>query len=64
VQEYADAEAPIDDPRVLDRQIFGNDEPLADIGYINYPAEWWHWSYGERYWAFQASHDSALYGPR
>ena len=19
----------------------------------NYPAEWWHWSYGDRYWAFQ-----------
>jgi zinc D-Ala-D-Ala dipeptidase len=33
-------------------------------GFINYPAEWWHWSYGDRYWAFQTSREAALYGPR
>jgi zinc D-Ala-D-Ala dipeptidase len=33
-------------------------------GFINYPAEWWHWSYGDRYWAFQTSAEAALYGPR
>jgi len=33
-------------------------------GFINYPAEWWHWSYGDRYWAFQTSGEAALYGPR
>lgn len=32
-------------------------------GFINYPAEWWHCSYGDRYWAFQTS-QQALYGPR
>ncbi|MGH3267896.1 MAG: M15 family metallopeptidase [Trebonia sp.] len=32
-------------------------------GFINYPAEWWHWSYGDRYWAFQTGHGTALYGP-
>jgi len=32
-------------------------------GFINYPAEWWHWSYGDRYWAFQAGNDTACYGP-
>lgn len=32
-------------------------------GFINYPAEWWHWSYGDRYWAFQISGETALYGP-
>ncbi len=21
-------------------------------GFINYPAEWWHWSYGDKYWAY------------
>ncbi len=40
---------------------------LADAmnaaGLVNYPAEWWHWSYGDRYWAFQASHRTARYGP-
>lgn len=33
-------------------------------GFINYPAEWWHWSYGDRYWAFQTSRGTALYGPQ
>ena len=26
-------------------------------------AEWWHWSYGDRYWAFTSGHPTALYGP-
>jgi D-alanyl-D-alanine dipeptidase len=42
-------------------------EILADAmntaGFINYPAEWWHWSYGDRYWAFQGGHDVTCYGP-
>ncbi|ABX41733.1 hypothetical protein Cphy_1358 [Lachnoclostridium phytofermentans ISDg] len=21
-------------------------------GFVNYPTEWWHWSYGGCYWAF------------
>lgn len=37
---------------------------MDTAGFINYPAEWWHWSYGDRYWAFQASRETALYGPR
>lgn len=37
---------------------------LDAAGFINYPAEWWHWSYGDRYWAFQTSRETALYGPR
>src|SRR5690606_19884181 len=24
---------------------------LAGVGLVNYPTEWWHWSYGDRYWA-------------
>lgn len=24
---------------------------LTVAGLVNYPTEWWHWSYGERYWA-------------
>ena len=24
---------------------------LGDAGLVNYPTEWWHWSYGDRYWA-------------
>jgi D-alanyl-D-alanine dipeptidase len=33
-------------------------------GFINYLQEWWHWSYGDRYWAFQTSAEATLYGPR
>lgn len=24
---------------------------MTKAGFINYPPEWWHWSYGDRYWA-------------
>ena len=24
---------------------------MSKAGFVNYPAEWWHWSYGDRYWA-------------
>lgn len=24
---------------------------MTKAGFINYPTEWWHWSYGDRYWA-------------
>jgi hypothetical protein len=33
-------------------------------GRSNYPQEWWHWSYGDRYWAFQTSAEVTLYGPQ
>jgi D-alanyl-D-alanine dipeptidase len=33
---------------------------LEKAGFVNYPAEWWHWSYGDRYWAFIKG-TSALY---
>jgi zinc D-Ala-D-Ala dipeptidase len=36
---------------------------LGAAGLVNYPTEWWHWSYGDRYWAFTTGHDHALYGP-
>lgn len=39
-------------------------EALNTAGFVNYPQEWWHWSYGDRYWAFQTSHPQALYPPR
>ena len=34
---------------------------LRDAGLVNYPTEWWHWSYGERYWAFMTGSAHALY---
>ena len=36
---------------------------LTWSGLVNYPTEWWHWSYGDRYWALTTGADAALYGP-
>lgn len=35
---------------------------LQAVGFINYPTEYWHWSYGDRYWAHQSHHKFAIYG--
>lgn len=37
-------------------------EALTSQGFINYPSEWWHWSYGDRYWAFASRAPAAVYG--
>ncbi|MEU3895522.1 M15 family metallopeptidase [Streptomyces sp. NPDC045251] len=36
---------------------------LAAAGLVNYPTEWWHWSYGDRYWALATGATAAHYGP-
>ncbi len=36
---------------------------LEGVGLVNYPTEWWHWSYGDRYWAVSTGAPAALYGP-
>jgi D-alanyl-D-alanine dipeptidase len=36
---------------------------MGGAGFVNYPTEWWHWSYGDRYWALISKADSAIYGP-
>ena len=36
---------------------------LGAQGLVNYPTEWWHWSYGDRYWALVTGAAHALYGP-
>lgn len=38
-------------------------EALVAAGMVNYPTEWWHWSYGERYWAHATGAGTTLYGP-
>lgn len=35
---------------------------LTGAGLVNYPTEWWHWSFGERYWAWSTRAD-ARYAP-
>ncbi|MYS17928.1 M15 family metallopeptidase [Streptomyces sp. SID4982] len=36
---------------------------LSEAGLVNYATEWWHWSWGDRYWALQTNNPTALYGP-
>ncbi|NUR88487.1 MAG: M15 family metallopeptidase [Nonomuraea sp.] len=36
---------------------------LEPSGLVNYPTEWWHWSYGDRYWALTTGAPAAHYGP-
>lgn len=38
-------------------------DALVEVGMVNYPTEWWHWSYGDRYWALMTGRAAALYGP-
>lgn len=34
---------------------------MLGAGLTNYPAEWWHWSYGDQGWAYRGGHSHALY---
>jgi D-alanyl-D-alanine dipeptidase len=36
---------------------------LTGQGLVNYPTEWWHWSFGDRYWALVTGARHALHGP-
>lgn len=38
-------------------------EALSKMGFVNYSYEYWHWSYGDRYWAFFTNASNAIYGP-
>jgi len=51
------------DPRVTAIPVTGNGEDLHAAGLVNYPTEWWHWSYGDRYWAMATGAPAAIYGP-
>ncbi|WP_086381977.1 M15 family metallopeptidase [Caballeronia sordidicola] len=43
------------------RKILAN--AMERAGFVNYPSEWWHWSYGDRYWAVVTQQAQAVYGP-
>ena len=42
------------------RKIMSN--ALLKAGFVNYPTEYWHWSYGDRYWAYHKRFSHAIYG--
>ncbi|MBO1752587.1 D-alanyl-D-alanine carboxypeptidase family protein [Actinotalea sp. BY-33] len=48
-------------PARMLREVLGR--VLGDAGLVNYPTEWWHWSYGDRYWALMTGAPAARYGP-
>jgi D-alanyl-D-alanine dipeptidase len=43
------------------RKILGR--VLTAVGLVNCPTKWWHWSFGDRYWALATGAASACYGP-
>ena len=38
-------------------------EVMEEEDFNNYPAEWWHWSYGDKMWAAYKKKPYAIYGP-
>jgi zinc D-Ala-D-Ala dipeptidase len=34
---------------------------MTNAGFVNYPMEWWHWSYGDKYWACMTGKPFAFY---
>jgi zinc D-Ala-D-Ala dipeptidase len=64
--EQSEGACYFDAPKVS-RQARASRELLARVlrgaGLVNYPTEWWHWSYGDRYWALMTGAPAALYGP-
>ena len=51
----------------ISREARANRDLLAQVlcreGLVNYPTEWWHYSFGDRYWALATGAAAALYGP-
>ena len=37
-------------------------EVMESAGFVNYGHEWWHFSYGDRYWAYTKGEPAAIYG--
>jgi D-alanyl-D-alanine dipeptidase len=38
-------------------------DTMIKAGFINYPLEWWHYSYGDRMWAAYSEKMECIYGP-
>lgn len=55
-------DAPGLDPSATERRMVLV-EAMHSAGFVNYPTEWWHFSYGDRYWALLTKRQVALYGP-
>ena len=38
------------------------DDALTSVGFVNYPPEWWHYSFGDRLWARLTKSEIAIFG--
>ncbi len=36
---------------------------MTNVGFTNYPYEWWHFDYGNQFWATMKGESACLYGP-
>jgi D-alanyl-D-alanine dipeptidase len=36
---------------------------MEKYDFVNLESEWWHWSYGDRYWAVKKNKEYTLYEP-
>ncbi|MDZ7671264.1 MAG: M15 family metallopeptidase [Halanaerobiales bacterium] len=34
---------------------------MTEVGFVNYPHEWWHFDYGDQVWAYVLGKDNAFY---
>ncbi|MET9734414.1 M15 family metallopeptidase [Streptomyces sp. NPDC006458] len=64
--EESDGACYTDDPHIsaearANRRILT--DALTSAGLVNYPTEWWHWSYGDRYWALVTGEHRTRYAP-
>ncbi|WP_290703034.1 M15 family metallopeptidase [Amphritea sp.] len=50
----------------ISETVIANRQLLVDVmtsaGFVNYLQEWWHFSYGDRFWAYLSGHEYAIYG--
>jgi D-alanyl-D-alanine dipeptidase len=49
-------------PREAKRNRIALLEAMESVGFVNYPHEWWHFSYGDRYWAYVKGEPVTIYG--
>ncbi len=58
--EKSDFNAPVSDEAKKNRLLLR--ESLEKSGFINYPSEWWHYSFGDRLWAKLTGSKIAIFG--
>ena len=56
----SDFEYPVSDRARQNRLILR--AALENVGFVNYPAEWWHYSFGDRLWARLTGSKIAVFG--